>query len=319
MPADALTPTKPVRPANLSADLLAMRQLVGTMNNPEISGAKAPPIDQLMREAQAEMSAAVAATAIPAATTPQQNVPPFPSPPPTLPPPPPPPRYPRRILLTGRDGADPEAIAKRSGLCLFSIDQEISDSLKEFAGPGNEAVVSPFLSEFKAIGDGTVNQTYPLSLHRLLVVKMIREAGQPKFGTPGFWVGLMLERVSKWFSTQASEAQVMVTGVRFVADFTLLKEARFLPFHVMCSNQTASRLAVPAKTGDGLVQALDNNVMKQISQGRQGPRLRAIWNDSQPMPAPRFYTPDLFQSEVIRPAYSPGEAEMAAPVPDIVL
>lgn len=293
---NALTDAPPAKPASMSSDMVALRGLAGLMNNPEISGAKikAPPVDQLLREAQEETASVIRASQSNQTTAQGSDF--MPPQTPAAPIPAPVEQPPGLIMFTGRQGAQPEEIARRSGVKVFNLSDFITLQLQEFGGTN---VPISLLAEFKAIGEAIVTPNFPFNLPRVVVIKEMRRNGFKSFGNPGYWIKSLVEHVTSW--TAENQGQVIVTGISTIADFNDMKGYGFVPFHVMCSNQTAGRVpASPALAGDGLEQALDNSVLRQISQQRVGPTLRAIWNDSQPMPAERFLTPETFAQRYVR-------------------
>jgi hypothetical protein len=116
---------------------------------------------------------------------------------------------------------------------------------------------------------------------------------------PGLWVESLIGRVEKFLLDNLNQ-RVVVSGIRSEYEFKQLGAAGYGHYHIMCSPGTwQQRLKARNLTdkspavldvSERLAQALDNNVIKQISAQKSGNRLHCVWNDTVAAPSERFYS-----------------------------
>jgi hypothetical protein len=128
-----------------------------------------------------------------------------------------------------------------------------------------------------------------MSLERVWITHTARQI-DAGFGKPGFWATRLLAEIEEYRA--GMPRPVIVIGISELADFTLFRnDAKFTHFHVMVSNATLGKRLPQGQPSQDLVSsALDNDVIRQISQNKAGSKLRCVWNDETPPPTNRFWS-----------------------------
>lgn len=304
---------RPLDKANMANDNLALHNLCGFLNNPAVTGAEPPPkgATVLVPEADAAIDrtgATIVSDPLSAVvTSPKPLSPELPTVDENL----------NRIFFTGRICVGKDYVAKAVGATIVGFAEPIYYLAKRFLGvdvtadankdiPGMRA----FLQAMGNWGRGTINEKYPVTPARALFVDRIHRLAESgslenkycvewkQFGLDeSLWLNAALSRVET--SADAME-RLAFTQVRFKNEFTTLQAEGYTHFHVMTSSKEwAERLAkrnlkpaAPAlrDTTESLAASLDQNVIKQISGSKNGPKLHCIWNSSTPPPSPRLWT-----------------------------
>jgi len=307
---------RPLEKENMANDSMALNNLCGFLNNPALTGAEAPPKSatptpepttaladktgatlapdplSLVTSTQAAVTKALEDLAAPAESY-------------------------DRLFFTGRLCVGKDYIAKLCGAQIFGFADPLYAIAKHFFGievtseknkdvPGMRA----FLQAVGQWGRGTVSEKYPYTPARALFIQSMRALGLrdidpdnslrvnwANYGlTDNIWLDSALERV---YLAQA--ARVALTNVRFNNEFKRLNsEPGWTHFHVMTSaKEWADRLAKRGLKTDAPVlkdiseimsHQLDQNVIKQISGQKTGPKIHCIWNSTTPPPSPRLWT-----------------------------
>jgi hypothetical protein len=274
-----------------AAELLALRETVAFMNNPEISGAQVP------AEAKEEIRATLKApSSLEESLMPPTDIVVKP-----------------KLFFTGRIAAGKDFVAAAAGAKVYGFADPLYALAKHFFGievtaeenkdiPGMRV----FLQTVGQWGRGTINASYPLSMTRALFVTAIRSlaASGALDGIPGvqwedfgrkedIWLDSALHRVGE------ESGRVAITNVRFANEYNRLKEEDWQSWHVVCSTATwRKRLALKSLTPDSpqvkdtseqLAISIDRDALMQIRS--TGKKLRCIWNDPDVMsPSPRFFS-----------------------------
>lgn len=241
----------------------------------------------------------------------------------TVPQPPAPGRPPvSKLFFTGRlkSGKDYAATAAGAEIISFAaplyaiasyyFHVEISATVgKDLPG------VREFLQTIGQWGRGAVSEKYPLNVTRaLFITRIVRGRPSNDFGFPevdwatygsnnNIWLDAALVRANKTLAASPG-ARVAITNCRFDHEFKRLQSDGFQHWHSLCSPKTwTARLLVEKLTPESpqvrdlseqLAANLDANVVKQLSAQKNGPKLRAIWNDDAPCPSPRLHSVESF-------------------------
>jgi hypothetical protein len=294
---------RPMDPSVRGNDVAALRNLVGFMNDPAISGAKLPPPEE---QEQAAPAAVVAMPTPPPFTAPVNPVS-------------------RRVFFTGRLGVGKDYVAEQIGAPTFGFADPLYYLATYFFGvevtstknkdlPGMRA----FLQQIGQWGRADVDEQYPYTPARAAFCLMVRlihenfdkrlEVDWKQFGLdPLIWVTSMLSRCNEYLAENPT-SRVATTNVRFSHEYKALSET-WEGWHVMCSPETwAKRLAskkiqpnapVLSDKSEHMAIHLDEQVRKQISMDRTGRTLRVIWNDPDVAPpSPRLLTLSQFCERV---------------------
>lgn len=310
---------RPLDKANMANDTLALRNLCGFLNNPAVTGAEPPPkgATVFVPETDAAIDrngATIVSDPLSAVvTSPKPLAPELPTLDDNL----------NRIFFTGRICTGKDYCAKAVGATIIGFAEPIYYLAKRFLGvdvnadankdiPGMRA----FLQAMGNWGRGTINEKYPVTPARALFVDRIHRLAESgslpeeffvdwkQFGTDeSLWLSAALARVA---AALPDTTRLAFTQVRFKNEFTTLQSEGYTHFHVMTSSKEwAERLgsrnlkpAAPAlrDTTESLAASLDQNVIKQISGSKNGPKLHCIWNSSTPPPSPRLWTLSEFAS-----------------------
>lgn len=258
---------KPVRPLDKNAlgnDVAMLRNLLGTLNNPAITGAEVPP-----EEEQPPVTPPLAA----------------PSPSPSLAPTPP---AILRVVFTGQSGVGKDYVANAAGLPVVHVDTAIRVMVRHIFQDASDSEIQSLVDTFRAWGNGVVSPQYPLTPARWLIARVMAES----WGKSGYWLRDAID----------GPQRAAVTDITTGDDFKTLSDAGFVHFHVMCSASTLQSRPRRQGADNRMATHLDNQVVKRISAQKVGDRLRVIWNDPvTPPPAPaRFWTLEQF-IESMRP------------------
>jgi hypothetical protein len=298
-------PQRPLNPDNLGNDALILRQLVNQLNDPRLdprTDPSKPIVPLISAEAKAEidevlsgaapreivpappMNFPVPNTSLAAPLAQAESVkPPAPVPPPaeTL--------DPTRILLTGRHGTDAPKLAFATGAKVFGLAESVFAFAQVWADSVDIHGFPAVAERLHAWGDGSITDKNPMSLERVWITHTARQI-DAGFGRPGFWAKRLLAEIEEYRA--GMPRPVIVIGISELADFTLFRnDAKFTHFHVMVSNATlAKRLPSGQPSQDLVSTALDNDVIRQISQNKAGSKLRCVWNDETPPPTNRFWS-----------------------------
>lgn len=306
---------RPLNPESRGAETAALRNLVGFMNNPEISGAQIPSD----ADVEPPQSAGLDAVFIPPTPSPAQiaqapvflpQLSPAPAAPGVTP-------LSNRIFLTGRLASGKDYVAEQIGaqiigfadplyyLATYFFGIEVSSTKnKDVAG------VRKFLQQVGQWGRADVDENYPLTVERATFTAMIRSMGQANcfdaqwkidwlsFGLdPMLWVNGLLKRAESIPTT----TRLVATNVRFQQEYDALSQAGWTHYHITCSpatwsNRLATKKLTPsshalADKSEHMAAHCDEQVRKQISFAPTGPQMRAVWNDQHtPSPSPRLMT-----------------------------
>lgn len=307
-----LSPTNPAMPTKPGqAESAALRDLVGLLNNPAITGAVVPPGENVN----------LPVVQLPSAAPTQQNTPPEPLPAAI----PSPKENTQRIFFTGRFKSGKDHCAAAANYKIFGFAEPLYRIASYFFGVEVSATkgkdlqgMREFLQAIGQWGRGEINEKYPLNATRAAIIQTIRNfpddlwpdlsVNWDEFGrNQNVWVDACIRRVNQHLLTNP-ESRIAITNVRFTNEFKALQSAGWVHFHCMCSSGTwLQRLAAsglnsksPAANdmSEKLAADLDANVTKQISQHRQGSMLHAVWNDDIPSPSPRLYSLKTFLEHV---------------------
>lgn len=176
--------------------------------------------------------------------------------------------------------------------------------------------VREFLQTIGQWGRGVTTEKYPLNVGRALFIARVRVAG-PKgvFGFPevawdtygsnnDIWLNAAIARANLRIAEQP-DVRIAITNCRFDNEFKRLQADGWQHWHSLCSPKTwTARLLVEKLTPESptvrdaseqLAANLDANVVKQLSAHKDGPKLRAIWNDREtPCPSSRLHSVESF-------------------------
>lgn len=317
--------SKPIRPLDKSAlsnDNATLRALTGMLNNPLITGAEVPkggveekydapsgkdgatlpipssPLNDFPLPAETQPAAIVITTA------PVAPVPPIPS------------KIGLRLCFTGRGLSD---ICTAIGATEFNISGPVfSLALKFFPGqiqhtdgtyaPGAES----FVATLKAWGSGEISAAYPITPARAIFIQMIKSLAGIKNSLPsavdwnkfggdeGFWIDSCVN-AAKSYAEEFPYARIVVTGLSTKHEFEYVRTQGFTHWHAMARPGVGGNV-------DALCSFLDNDVTKQISNQRNGARLRCIWKDTVAPTSQRLWSMSDFAAAA---AYSRPQPSVA--------
>lgn len=224
---------------------------------------------------------------------------------PVAPPPPPPPQPQSidlsRIFFTGRSGVGKTHLAGLLGAAEFCIQDPILRMLSEEFAELKGNYPYDFINLVILWGEGVITDKVPITATRILFSREAKRLWGSEFGTSGFWTRRLLDAALE------HDGQSVVTTVTDEKQFTALKEAGLVHFHVMCSNPSLQQRQRRKGANDALANTLDNQVMKALSMQREGPKIRAIWCDSTAPPlSSRLYDIGGFLAEAKGAAPSTG-------------
>lgn len=313
-----LTPKlkRPMDTDQLGRDVAALNNLVGVLNNPNITGAEVPPGEDVRaRPVPVGDPAALGGVLPQAAQQPQQAAPAAQ------------PRDVSKVFYTGRLAVGKDYIAAATGAKIFGLADPIYLLVNALTGlnvtsttgkdtPG----VRTTLQTIGQWGRNEINEQYPITPARLVFCKMVEslapmfakdapEVEWKKFGTdPDIWLKALDARVSRYLGEHPG-SRVAITNVRFANEHKFLTSRGWTHYHVMCSPQTWQRRLAKQKMtpespalkdmSEKLANFLDSDVITRISKHPNGGILRVIWNDADVKPpSNRFLTPGRFLQEI---------------------
>lgn len=310
------TLARPLDRAAMGNDIATLRNLVGMLNNPEITGAVVPqeereaahvpgaatasPEQMVREEAVAAKRANAQAEAEIMRATLEVTKESLPTPPVAKPQPASQWKLPitKKFFFTGAGKAGKSWLAAQLGARVFELDDPIRAMAASAFGEYKEESYAGFAHEVYAWGEGLVTKSYPLTAARSMFVESIRGLEQKGirfdyFGRAGFWMQTLLERVLR-FREEFPNEVVVVTDVGTPDQLSALKNTGFLHFHVMCNQLTrTNRGGLPAVSS--LVQAIEQDITKQVSQHPRGAKLWCVWCDENyQVPAGRLLSTEEF-------------------------
>ncbi len=289
-----LTATAPKNFKPRGDDIAALSSLVGFLNNPEITGASAPP-----RESQ------------PSDVSPEPSAPqPRPSALPRLDA-----VKHRRIFLTGRMRSGKDRFANIINGIILGFADPLYALQKLFFGTDDKTLpgARAFLQGVGQAGRGEG----ALSVERACLLTIISSFAKgnhlpahlgvdwARYGKDNrIWLDALLSRAAGIANAQPT-SRLVVTNVRFENEFRALADAGWVHYHLLCSPETHNkRLAVSGLRSDSpevsgpteaLAIKLDADVRKSLAIHATGPMLRAVWSDENAAaPSARLFTPQSF-------------------------
>lgn len=316
-----LKDTKLARPLDRNAmnnDVATLRNLVGMLNNTEITGAVVPPEEpnrdiatQQTSQSPAVREEAVAARRAEAQAeaeilkatleTTREQARSF-TPPPTVPLEPAtntfslPPGT-KRIFFTGAAKAGKSWLAAQLGARAFELDDPIRAMAREAFGDCREEDYVDFANEVFAWGEGIVNKRYPLTASRAAFVDSFRQSANVdpsqiplrEFGLAGFWTNALRMRVDRFQESYPDEL-IVVTDIGTVDQYKALRQNGFAAIHVTCNNITRSGRG-GSSVIPSLVNSIERDITQKISQQPRGHKLWCVWCDEKyPPPSNRMLT-----------------------------
>jgi hypothetical protein len=194
----------------------------------------------------------------------------------------------QRFFFTGRTGVGKDWLAGQIKAKVLDSSAPLVAAAREIFPQATKA--EHFAGLFPTIyawGEGTIDKNYPLTPARWLFVQAM-QGKWGGFGTPGFWVRLLVE------SSAAIEGRVAITNVSTPGAFKALKDAGFTHFHVMTSPAAYMQRNKRPGSDDRLANALDQDAIKKVSAQRQGEKLPVVWNATEAPPSARLWTVQEF-------------------------
>ncbi len=302
---------RPMSREAMGNDSATLRNLVGMLNDPRLTGAvipeeekeKAPkkPVPEQAIEAAVAAKAALQQPHPATLPAPLPAAPPspaiIPTPAPTPSPLPVPQVTSRLLFFTGNAKVGKSWLAAQIGATILEFDDPIlAMAINSFGTLPAERgpLLNHFFTEVRTWGEGTISANFSLTATRAMFIQSIRESGKmgdklfqvpvAQFGTPGFWLRSLIARAKQ------VEGRVIVTDVHAPEQYTGLMKAGFAVYHVTCNNLTRSSRGGSALTS-AVADSIDRDVTKKISESPSGKKLRCVWNDDKyPAPSPRLMT-----------------------------
>jgi len=308
---------RPLDPAARGNDAAVMRDLVGFLNNPEITGAR---VESLVAGVNAIEKKHSTPVAPPEAAKPSSKA-----------------IDGAKVFYTGRLKAGKDHVAGLTGAKIFGFSEPLYFLLKYFFGVEDKDKhgARKFLQQCGQLGRGVINEQYPVSIERANFVNLVREHAASGFGgrhseikdfkvnwdafgyDDNIWLDAVIMRMEA-FLADTPDARVATTSVRFEHEFKRMQEFGFRHYHVLTtSDEWALRLKkdgldskspVVSDYSEKLAAAIDADVTRKISAQRTGSKLNVIWNSSKPPPSPRLYTVAEFLSAIGGGVAAPGSA-----------
>ena len=306
---------RPMDRSVMASDDATIRQLVGMLNDPRITGADAPP------EERPTMLPTDPLNGMIGPKIPPPKLPPLPAPPISGPQTPhqrfsAPPKAPtpvapvavslhqpaQNIFFTGHPGAGKSWLAQQiKGSRVFEFDDPIyALAATVFGDVSDVSLLTPFVAEVRAWGEGVLSS--PLTPARAMFIDYMREAGKSgdelmgvpvsEFGTAGFWTRCLIARITRHHMADPKSV-VAITHIETPVQWRLLVEKGFRPYHVACPS--AVRVARGAKTESSVAVAIDRDITAKLSQQKDGGKLWCIWNSPEhPSPSQRLLSVQEF-------------------------
>jgi hypothetical protein len=259
---------KPMDRTLMGNDEAALRNLVGMLNDPGITGAVVPPEEKAAMKQRAPVPAAPPPLSAPVtAGLKAQHAPPLDNNPAIATPPPPftatqtsptvaaPSHSPaQKIFFTGHPGVGCRTLAARIQARVFNFDDPIySMAAASFGLVGDSALLLPFVAEVRAWGEGTVSKLFPLTAARALFCDRMHASGAEgdalfgssvaAFGAAGFWEECLLARMARYFQAVPT-GRAVVINVTTPNQFMALQKQGYRHYHVSCHAATRDRKSV---------------------------------------------------------------------------
>jgi hypothetical protein len=328
---DELT-TAPARPMDrnlMGNDAATLRNLCGTLNNPNITGAVVPDEEKMTQisapmplnlPASSPLAAAVKRGMEQADKVLRENTLTSPATapltphqrqdlatakatrvtqtPPTAPQPVTSHTPAKRILFTGHPGAGKKWLAEQIHAQVFEFSDPIyALAANAFGAVPDAKLLSGFVQEITAWGEGVITPSYPLTAARAMFCDQMHEAGVngdalmgvpvSEFGTPGYWSKCLLARVARYEDTHKDI--VAVTGIESPEQFKLLREKGFRPYHVACHNNTRAKRGATTNDFNRVAAMIEQDITNKLSREPSGAKLWCVWNDTEnPTPSQRL-------------------------------
>lgn len=194
-----------------------------------------------------------------------------------------------RFFFTGRTGVGKDWLAQQIKAKVLDASAPLVEAARAVFPLANKPEhFSTLFPTVFAWGEGTISKEVPLTPARWLFVQSVAKEW-PDFGTPGFWIKLLVA-----FAGSVNFPRVAITNVTTTAGFNALKEAGFQHFHVMTSPQAYMQRTKKPGVDDRMAAALDQDAIRKVSAQRQGDRLPVIWNAPEASPSTRVWTVQEF-------------------------
>jgi len=301
-------------------DIAALRQVCGMLNNPAITGAVVPPeeklttitaptpvIDAQRKQEDTRAQAMLQANSLGGAAplmplTPHQKKESRPRMTQTQ-------TAPmlvtthdaaQKLFFTGHPFAGKSWLADQIHACVFEFfDPIYAIAANAFGSIEDNSLLTGFVNEVYAWGEGLISNDYPLSPSRALFCDWLKESGPEgdelmgvpvsEFGTPGYWAKCLLARVARFQQDPTAIQRVVVTGIQTPEQYKLLRDAGFRPYHVACHNTTRAQRGATTESFNRVAAMIEQDITAKLSREKTGSKLWCIWNDTQqPMPSQRL-------------------------------
>lgn len=194
-----------------------------------------------------------------------------------------------RVAFSGRLYAGKDYVADRCGYKKLGFADPIYELVETLCGTQDKAKpgIRKMMQYVGQIGWGCLNETYPWTPERALLVKHIQREGGimtqnfawvnwMRFGlVQTFWVDILLDRLDRG----EPGGPCAVTNVRFRHELDRLTQHGFYQFHVACSpgTQRARAQAKGAILTDEIRNDTSENLAAEFDETL--PHDRVIWND----------------------------------------
>jgi hypothetical protein len=204
-----------------------------------------------------------------------------------------------RLLLTGRNLGPVITALRALEFGILSPVRQLAGAFfpgTDFSDSGLTSVpgAAKLIATLRAYGAAEVTEEFPLTSDRATFITMIRSmASHPSipvvpgidwkaFGkSDGFWIDATLA-AAKSYQEANPESRFVITGVTSQVEFDYFRTLGLQHWHVMARPGVG--------VADSLGTSLDGSVTRQVSQVRQGPKLRCIWNDNSAPISSRLWT-----------------------------
>jgi hypothetical protein len=275
-------PKQPMDRSRTTSDDIVMRDLVGLLNNPAITGAEVPrhppPLEKPAELPMPVVAAPVAAIEV------------------------------KQVFFTGGPRVGKSWLAERIGAEVFEFEDPIHQMARTFFGAGvNLEDTAGFVKTLVAWGEGTITATHPLTAERGAFLNWFRQTAEQwkdtvilppsLFGTPDFWTRSLIARV-KQFQAAYPGKLIAVTRVDTVTQHKMLSYVGFRPYHVLCNSITQTARGGRSQR-TSLTEGIERDITRKLSESPQGKKLWAVWcDDRYPSPSPRLMTIDEFTQAI---------------------
>jgi hypothetical protein len=275
---------RPMDRANMANDTATLRALAGALNNP-----RAEAIERL-DSFKADTTKYSGPTGSANMTIPIEQIPDESALPQRAQAPPPAAVQPltqraasisNKLVFTGRLISETLAEIGAKG---FAADAGVRQLARFFFPLGDKVLPGEqsFTDTLRAWGTGEVTQAFPINASRATFVTMIHSLATlkqlpegfdwTKFGRDeGFWIDSIVKQANA-FLAENPEARIVFLGVNSIPELKYFQG-------IGCTHWHISGPAGGAPV-DEFSNRLDQDVIKQISQKRNGPKLRCIWRST---------------------------------------